>query len=73
MRFLSLILQFKISNFFSSLQGENVRLELLEATKILPSIFSEILQVLNNDSILKAMNYYQDFVRDVHTEKEVCN
>lgn len=52
------------------LQGENVRLELLEATKILPSIFSEILQVLNNDSILKAMNYYQDFVRDVHTEKE---
>ncbi|KAG6486010.1 hypothetical protein ZIOFF_054580 [Zingiber officinale] len=52
------------------LQGENVRVELLEATKILPSIFSEILQVLNNDSILKAMNYYQDFVRDVHTEKE---
>jgi hypothetical protein len=50
------------------MQGVNVREELVESAKTLPSTFSKILEVLNSDPVSKAIEYYTTCVKEGHTE-----
>eukprot|EP00252_Welwitschia_mirabilis_P026300 TRINITY_DN8572_c0_g1_i1.p1 TRINITY_DN8572_c0_g1~~TRINITY_DN8572_c0_g1_i1.p1 ORF type:complete len:562 (-),score=126.15 TRINITY_DN8572_c0_g1_i1:198-1883(-) len=52
------------------IKGKNIRSELLDMAKTLPTIFREVLEILCSDSVQSAVRYYQTFLQHAHTEAD---
>ncbi|KAH9301672.1 hypothetical protein KI387_013255, partial [Taxus chinensis] len=51
------------------LKGKNIRVELLEVAKTLPTTFAKIVEILCGNTVNQALEYYQAFVEHARTEK----
>ncbi|KAJ1699897.1 hypothetical protein LUZ63_008409 [Rhynchospora breviuscula] len=52
------------------LKGEDVRMELIVTAKTLPETLNKIMLVLNGELLSRAIEYYTNFVKEAHADKE---